>query len=69
MYISACAGGITVVLDGCLLFEFMKQWFPRFAEIQAPISVNVIWMHLYLDDFSDETIHLADFCGEEFGFL
>jgi len=27
------------------LFEFMKQWFPRFAEIEAPISVNVIWMH------------------------
>jgi len=51
------------------LFQFMKQWFPRFAEIQAPISDNVIWMHLSFVDFSDETIHLADFCGEEFGFL
>jgi len=51
------------------LFEFMKQWFPRFAEIEAPISVNVIWMHLYFYGFSDETIHVADFCGEEFGFL
>ena len=40
-------------------FEFMKQWFPRFAEIEAPISVNVIWMHLYFDGFSDETIHVA----------
>jgi len=22
----------------------MKQWFPRFAEIEAPISVHVIWV-------------------------
>ena len=51
------------------LFEFMKQWFPRFAKIEAPISVNVIWMHLYFDGFSDETIHVACFFGEEFGFL
>jgi len=40
----------------------MKQWFPRFAEIEAPISVSVIWMHLYFDDFSDEMIHVAGFC-------
>ena len=51
------------------LFEFMKQWFPRFAEIEAPISVNVIWMPLYFDGISVETIHVADFYGEEFGFL
>ena len=51
------------------LFEFMKQWFPRLAEIEAPIYVNVNWMYLYFDGFSDETIHVAGFCGEEFGFL
>ena len=26
-------------------------------------------MHLYFYGFSDETIHLAGFCGKEFGFL
>jgi len=26
-------------------------------------------MHLYFDGFSDETIHVAGFCGEEFGLL
>ena len=51
------------------LFEFMKQWFLRFTEIEAPISVNVIWTHLYFDGFSDETINVAGFCREEFGFL
>ena len=50
------------------LFELMKQWFPRFAKIEAPISGNVIGMHLYFDGFSDETIHVACFCGDEFGF-
>ena len=43
------------------LFEFMKQWFPRFAEIEAPIPVHVISIHLYFDGFSDETIHVAIF--------
>ena len=38
------------------LFEFMKQWLPWFAEIEAPISVHVIWMHLYFYGFYDETI-------------
>ena len=51
------------------LFEFMKQWFLRFAETEAAISVNVVWMHLYFDGFSDEMIHVAGFCGKEFGFL
>ena len=50
------------------IFEFMKQWFPRFAEIEAPVSVHVIWMHVYFDGFSDETIHVAGFCREEFDF-
>jgi len=26
-------------------------------------------MHLYFYGFSDETIHVAGFCGKEFGFL
>jgi len=26
-------------------------------------------MHLYFYCFSDETIHVAGFCGKEFGFL
>ena len=47
----------------------MKQWFPWFAEIEAPISVHVIWMHLYFYGFSDEKIRVAGFCGQEFGFL
>ena len=70
VYISACAGGI-LLCTGWLspLSEFMKECFPRFSEIEAPISVNIIWMHLYFDGFSDETIHLASFCREEFGFL
>ena len=51
------------------LSEFMKQWFPRFAEIDAPISVNIILMHLYFNGFSDEKINVGGFCGVEFGFL
>ena len=31
------------------LFEFMEQWLPRFAEIEGPISLNVIWTHLCFD--------------------
>ena len=58
-----CAGWLSP------LFEFMKQWFPLFAEIEAPVSVHVIWMHLYFYGFCDETIHVAGFCGKEFGFL
>ena len=33
------------------------------------MSVHVIWMHLYFYVFSDETIHVAGFCGKKFGFL
>ena len=58
-----CVGGLSPV------FEFMKQWLPRFAEIEAPISVNVIWMHHHFDGFFDETIHVSGFHGEEFGLL
>ena len=43
-----------------LFLEFMKQWLPGFAEVESPISVDVIWMHHNFDGFSDETIHVAD---------
>ena len=42
--------------------EVMQQGLPGFAEVESPISVNVIWMHLNFDGFSDETIHVAGFC-------
>ena len=41
--------------------EVMQQRLPGFAEVQSPISVDVIWMNLNFDDFSDETIHVACF--------
>jgi len=44
-------------------------WFPGFAKVETPISVDVIRMHLYFDGFSDETIHVASFRGEEFSIL
>ena len=44
-------------------------WMVGFHEIEAPISVHVICIHLYFYGFSNETIHVAGFCGEEFGFL
>jgi len=34
-----------------------------------PPSLNVIRMHFYFDGFSDETIHVTGFGGEEFGVL
>ena len=52
-----------------LFLEFMQQWLPVFAEVEFPISVDVIWMHLNFDGFSDETIHVASFCREELSVL
>jgi hypothetical protein len=40
----------------------MQQGLPGFAAVESPISVDVIWMHLNFDGFSDETIHVAGFC-------
>jgi hypothetical protein len=37
----------------------MQQWFAGFAEDESPISVDVVWMHLNFDGFSDETIHVV----------
>jgi len=57
-----CAGGITVLYWWLSVFlEVMRQELPGFAEAESPISVNVIWMNLNFDGFSDETIHVAGF--------
>ena len=58
-----CAGGITVLCWWLSVFlEVRQQGFPGIAEVESPISVNVIWMHLNFDGFSDKTIHVAGFC-------
>ena len=51
------------------LLKFLKKWLPRFAEIEATISVHVIWMHFYFNGFSDETVPLSGFgfCAYEDG--
>ena len=47
-----CAGGITVLYCWLSVFlEFMQQWLPGFVEVESPISVDVIWMHLNFDGF------------------
>jgi hypothetical protein len=58
-----CADGITVLYWWLSVFlEVMQQGLPGFAEFESPpISVDVIWMRLNFDGFSDETIHVADF--------
>ena len=52
-----------------LFIEFMQQWLPGFAEVESPISVDVIWTHLIFDGFSDETIHVAGSRIEELSVL
>jgi len=52
-----------------LFLEFMRQWLPGFAEVESPISVDVIWMHLNFNGFSDETICVAGFRREELSVL
>jgi len=39
--------------------EFVQQRLSGSAEVETPISVDVIRMHLYFDGFSDEPIHVA----------
>ena len=58
-----CAGGgITVLYWWLSVFlGVMQQRLPGLAEVESPISVDVIWMHLNFDGFSDGTIHLAGF--------
>jgi len=57
-----CAGGITVLYRWLSVsLEVMHQRLPGFADVESPISVNVIWMLLNFDGFSDETIHVAGF--------
>ena len=52
-----------------LFLEVMQQRLPGFAEVESPISVDVIWMHLNFDGISDETFHVAGFCRQEFSVL
>ena len=56
-----CAGEITVLYWWLSVF-LEQQGLPGFAEVESPISVDVTWMHLNSDGFSDETIHVAGFC-------
>ena len=58
------------VLGGCLLFlSLCSSGFQDLLRLKTPISVDVIWMHLDFDGFSDETIYVASFLGEEFSIL
>ena len=34
----------------------MQQRLPGFAEVESPITVDVIWMHLNFDGFSATTL-------------
>jgi hypothetical protein len=57
-----CAGGITVLYWWLSVsLEVTQQGLPGFPEVESPISVNLIWMHLNFDGFSDETIHVVGF--------
>jgi hypothetical protein len=44
----------------------MYQWLPGLAEVEPPIPVDVIGMHLNFYGFSDEAIHVAGFSREYF---
>ena len=57
------------VIRVTVFLEVLQQGLPGFAEVESPISVDVIWMHLNFDGFSDETIHVAGFCGQQFSVL
>jgi len=70
LYKCECGWGITSVLGGCLLFlSLCNSGFQDLLRLKPPISVDVLRMHLYFDGFSDETIHVASFRGEEFSIL
>ena len=64
-----CGWDHCVILVAVCLSLGMQQKLPGFAEVESRISVVVIWMHLNLDGFSDEMIHVAGFCREEFSVL
>jgi len=44
--------------------ESVRHRLPETAEVEMPISVEVIRMHLYFDGISDEPIHVASLRGE-----
>jgi len=48
VYIIAVQEGLLLIVGWLSpLFKFLKKWLPLFAEIEATISVHVIWMHFY----------------------
>ena len=58
------------VLGGCLLsLSLCSSGFQDLLRLNPPITVDVIWMHLNFDGFSDETINVAGFCRKEFSVL
>ena len=59
-YIIAVQEGL-LFLVGWLspLFNFLKKWLPWFAEIEATISVHIIWIHFYFYGFFDETVPVS----------
>ena len=66
-----CGWGGSLCYTGWLsvFLGVMQQGLPGFAEVESPICVDVIWMHLNIDGFSDGTIHVAGLCTQEFSVL
>ena len=57
-----CEWDHCVILGGCLFYlSLCSRGFTGFAEVESSISVDVIWMHLNFDGFSDETIRVAGY--------
>ena len=48
------------------IFEFMKQWFPRFAEIEAPISVEYKVDNVGNVETGDRVDKVYNFCPKHF---
>ena len=69
IYKCECRWDHYCVLSGCLLLlSLCCSGFQDLLRLN-PISVDVVWMHLNFDGFSDETIHVAGLCREEFSVL
>ena len=65
-----CGWDHCIILGGCLFFlRLCSSGFQDLLRLNPPISDDVIWMHLNFDGFSDETIHVAGFCRQEFSVL
>ena len=62
---SAVRVGSLCYTVGCLFFlRLCSRGFQDLLRLNPPISVDVIWMHLNFDGFSDDTIHVAGFCRD-----